>query len=676
VDLGVVLIDFKGGSAFDTLAGLPHVAGLVTNLDADPVELRRVRTSLDAELQRRQRMLRGPDPAALPALLLVVDEAGELLAQSPEFADLFARIGRIGRSLRVHLLLATQRWDDGRFRALDPHLRVRLCLRTFTRDDSRAVLGTDLAAGLPPTPGAGILSIDGTSRRIDVLAATGRLRPRSGRGTPRIWRPPLPHRIDLTHLPRTAPAQLAIGIIDVPEAQGQPPLVIDADGPGGNLVVAGGPRSGVSTALRTVVDAYARAPDGGHLAVHVLDLTGGLIALRDHPCVGTYAGPDADRGWLAEILAGLGDMIDERQRAQSVPRGRVLLVVDGAAGLRTPLHDAVDLEPTLLDVATRGLAFGVHLAAGIRRWADLRAPVLDACGTRVELRLADPKESHAGREAAQTVTCPGRGVLPDGHTVQIAVPDEIGPRSSTTRVTPILPLPQRVFAPAGYGDGAFPLGITGRAQRPVLLDVLGAGTHLTIAGNPRTGRSTALRRIVEYLRAASPDQVSLTVIDPRRQLGVDDLVLSRPSDITEHVRQLVDVLRSRLDAYLGSADAPAHPHHCIVIDDLPLAHDASGLLSRRGAVADLAELLPWSEELRLHLFVAHPAGAGRLGNDPVLAGLRGAGAAELLLAGDHDGLARRSRTSEPAGRGLFAQIGSSPILVQCYLDEPGDSPGG
>src|SRR6266511_1012798 len=112
--LSFVLVDFKGGAAFAGVAGLPHTAGLITNLQSEPTMVDRARTALLGEQVRRQRLLRDAGDLdsltryqrlradderlePLPRLLVVVDEFGELLAAHPEFLDLFTAIGRTGR---------------------------------------------------------------------------------------------------------------------------------------------------------------------------------------------------------------------------------------------------------------------------------------------------------------------------------------------------------------------------------------------------------------------------------------------------------------------------------------------------------------------------------------------------------------------------------------------------
>jgi DNA segregation ATPase FtsK/SpoIIIE, S-DNA-T family len=138
--LSFVLVDFKGGAAFAGLDALPHTAGLITNLSSHLALVDRMQAALRGEQERRQRLLRDagnldgirqyharralqPGLRPLPHLLLVVDELGELLAARPELLEALTAIARVGRSLGLYLLLASQRLDEGRIRALESHLR-------------------------------------------------------------------------------------------------------------------------------------------------------------------------------------------------------------------------------------------------------------------------------------------------------------------------------------------------------------------------------------------------------------------------------------------------------------------------------------------------------------------------------------------------------------------------
>ncbi|GCE10536.1 type VII secretion protein EccCb [Tengunoibacter tsumagoiensis] len=172
-----VLIDFKGGASFADFAALPHVAGIITNLQGDLTLVDRVYNSLLGEQQRRQRMLHEagnldnikqyqakwrltPDMEPMPHLVIIADEFAELIANRPDFLDLFVTMGRVGRSLGIHLLFATQRIEEGRIRGLEGHLRYRICLRTFSASESSSVLGKPDAYYLPSAPGIGYFKVD------------------------------------------------------------------------------------------------------------------------------------------------------------------------------------------------------------------------------------------------------------------------------------------------------------------------------------------------------------------------------------------------------------------------------------------------------------------------------------------------------------------------------------
>ncbi|GHD06786.1 type VII secretion protein EccCa [Zhihengliuella salsuginis] len=179
--LNMVLVDYKGGATFAPFAGMPHVAGIITNLSDEASLVDRIYASLEGEVLRRQQVLkdagnianitdyqlhraeRGHELPPLPHLFVVIDEFGELLAAQPDFIDLFMSIGRIGRSIGVHLLLSSQRIEAGKLRGLETHLSYRLGLRTLSEGESRTVLETPDAFHLPPLPGYGYLKVDTTT---------------------------------------------------------------------------------------------------------------------------------------------------------------------------------------------------------------------------------------------------------------------------------------------------------------------------------------------------------------------------------------------------------------------------------------------------------------------------------------------------------------------------------
>ncbi|GAA4292504.1 type VII secretion system ESX-4 FtsK/SpoIIIE family ATPase EccC4 [Mycobacterium paraffinicum] len=380
--LNILLVDFKGGATFLDFARAPHVSAVITNLADDAPLVARMRDALAGEMNRRQRLLRasgvvsaaayerarrqGAASTALPTLFIIVDEFSELLSQHPDFADLFVAIGRLGRSLGMHLLLASQRLDEGRLRGLDAHLSYRLCLKTLSAGESRAVLGTLDAHQLPNIPGAGYLrTSDGqlarfqaayvsgplpavapvaapgsgpsvrafgtqrvgeiihaiapgeSSERTALHAVLDRL---SGHGPPahQVWLPPLGPAPALHTVLRDAPlgsAALAVplGIVDRPFEQSRIPLMVDLRGAAGNVAVVGAPQSGKSTALRTLIMALAATHDPRQVQFYCLDFGGGaLTSTRTIQHVGAVAGR-AEQRLVARIVAECESVIRSRE---------------------------------------------------------------------------------------------------------------------------------------------------------------------------------------------------------------------------------------------------------------------------------------------------------------------------------------------------------------------------
>ena len=392
--LSLVLVDYKGGATFAGLERLPHTAGLITNLSDDLGLVDRMHDALFGELRRRQEILlqagnlpditeydrrrrEGRPLPPLPSLLLVVDEFSELLTAKPEFTELFLAIGRIGRSIGVHLLLASQRLEEGRLRGLESFLSYRIGLRTFNAQESRAVLGVPDAYELPPLPGSGYLKVDTTlferfkagfvsgpagamaaapvaapgacepfgllnrgrpaSAGPEAAGEAGEPAPAGGAGGPslldmvvgrlaeagspahQVWLPPLPAALPLDAV--TGPAstltgrlRVPLGLVDLPAQQRQEPFVADLSGATGHLAVLGAPQTGKSMLLRTLVTATALTHTPGEVAFHCVDLGGGALAsLAELPHVGTVCGR-LDPDRLRRTVHEVADLLDERER--------------------------------------------------------------------------------------------------------------------------------------------------------------------------------------------------------------------------------------------------------------------------------------------------------------------------------------------------------------------------
>lgn len=273
-----LLVDFKGGAAFEPLRGLPHVVGIVTDLDESEAE--RAVLSLRAELRHRESVLRDErirdvvelrPEVDLPRLVIVVDEFQAMIERFPELGAVIADIAARGRSLGVHLVLASQRPNGVVRDQVTANSPIRVSLRVMQRADSIAVVGTDAAAAIrSDLPGRGVIDVgDGIpvvfqSARVDA-ASLDRLR-NAHVGTERArrpWQDPLPTRLAPDELDRAAasarlePGAIPIGLVDVPERQRHDVLAW-TPASDGHLLVLGAPGSGRTTTLGAIARAAER----------------------------------------------------------------------------------------------------------------------------------------------------------------------------------------------------------------------------------------------------------------------------------------------------------------------------------------------------------------------------------------------------------------------------------
>lgn len=171
-EVGFVIIDFKGGGMVNQFRDLPHLLGAITNIDGKAIN--RSLKSIKAELQKRQRLFADADvnhidkyikkykagevSTPLPHLIIIVDEFAELKAEQPEFMKELISAARIGRSLGVHLVLATQKPSGQVNEQIWSNSRFKLCLKVQSQEDSNEVLKSPLAAEIKE-PGRAYLQV-------------------------------------------------------------------------------------------------------------------------------------------------------------------------------------------------------------------------------------------------------------------------------------------------------------------------------------------------------------------------------------------------------------------------------------------------------------------------------------------------------------------------------------
>ncbi|MGW6157999.1 type VII secretion protein EccCa [Streptomyces sp. NPDC055144] len=818
--LNFVLADFKGGATFAGMAQMPHVAAVITNLADDLTLVDRMGDSIRGELNRRQEMLRdagnyanihdyekaraaGAPLQPIPSLVLVIDEFSELLTAKPDFIEMFVQIGRIGRSLGVHLLLASQRLEEGRLRGLETYLSYRIGLRTFSAAESRAALGVPDAYELPNVPGSGFLKygtdemvrfkaayVSGTYRsgsaqtavaggplpmdRRPVLftaaevpvqyVAVPQQRPETapttddalsdtvldvivrrleaqGPAAHQVWLPPLdsPPSLD-SLLPGLAAVQgrgltqpgyegagrliVPAGLVDKPYEQRRDPLWCDFSGAAGHMQILGGPQSGKSTLLRSLIASFALTHTPYEVQFYGLDFGGGgLSAVAGLPHVGGVASrldPEKVRRTVAEVygvmmrreeyfrssgIASIGDFRARRARGDisvtDQPWGDVFLVIDGWGNFRT---DYEGLEPAVLDIAARGLGYGIHLVLTASRSMEVRANMKDHLMNRLELRLGDTMDSEFDRKVAANVPTgvPGRGQSPQKQHFMAAVPRIDGLTSDTdlaeataaltAEVTrhwtapgaPEVRLLPREFAadrlPPGnlFPDRGVSFALDEDNLEPVFLD-FESDPFFLIFGESESGKSNLLRLLIKRLTERyDGDSCKLFVVDNRRAL----LDVTPPSHLAEYIPMSnsmghhMDALADLMQRRTPTAEVTAQqlrdrswwrgPNVFVIIDDYDLVSTSSG-----NPLSGLTELLPFARDVGVRFIIARSsAGGGRAAYEPFIQRMKELGAQGLVLAGDPgegDLMGGVRPRPMPAGRGVFVSRKRGKPLVQTGL---------
>lgn len=377
-----LFVDYKGGSAFADCVELPHCVGLVTDLS--PHLVRRALTSLRAELQHREHLLnrkkakdlieleKRQDPDVPPALVLVIDEFAALASEMPEFVDGVVDIAQRGRSLGIHLIMATQRPAGVIKDNLRANTNLRIALRMADEADSRDVVDDGVAATFPASIPGRAIAKTGPGRLVpfqsayaggwttdeDGAAAEVRVAPLRF-GSAAEWEPDLPadsdaHEadlgpndqkrivstlirasetaalprprrpwlddlaplVDLHDLPNEGDTRIPLALVDVPEKQLQQSAVFAPDRDG-SLVIYGTSGSGKSTVLKTIATAAGMRPDLGRVQVYCLDFASGALgALNVLPHVGSVVdGADVER--IQRLLRTLDGEMDRRAAAFS-----------------------------------------------------------------------------------------------------------------------------------------------------------------------------------------------------------------------------------------------------------------------------------------------------------------------------------------------------------------------
>ncbi len=370
--LQFLLVDFKGGATFAALAGLPHTAAVLSDLDTLGTD--RALRSLESELRRRERILGtagAPDlerfrpidrSIRLPRLVVIIDEFAALARHDERLLPGLVSVAQRGRSLGFHLVLATQRPGACVSAEVRANTSVRIALRTVSSADSVDVIDVPDAAELDPrqpglalirtdgepvlfqTAGAGIGGADPDPAGLTVIPLDRWRRPQTAADRPpdpeaavselvevvraaapidasagsSLWVPPLPASLPAVGLPADRdPLSVPWALLDLPGEQRQETLSLDL-GVGGGVLLTGGPGSGRSTALAALAVTAAKRLDG-RMHLHVVDLGGRLSALSQLPVTGTAVFRAAGVETAAALIAALCTEVERRTRSFGAP---------------------------------------------------------------------------------------------------------------------------------------------------------------------------------------------------------------------------------------------------------------------------------------------------------------------------------------------------------------------
>ncbi len=534
-DLAIAVFDFKGGAGLGSCRDLPHSAGTLTDLDGHLA--RRALAALSHELTDRKAALVKAGHASLaeweaagaapPRLLVVADEYQELTVSYPEFLPDLARLAAQGRSLGLHLVLATQRPAGAVTPEIRANIGTTIALRVNSDAESRDLVGTSDAASIPRTfPGRAIIAT-GEARTIVQMAlpvldptppVTNAHAPRSAGSADHLadairaahstqtaqplWLAPLPPSLPLeSEAPPLATGALWLGRGDVPAARRQPALHWEFAR--GAIVIAGPPGSGRTSALRLL---GAQAKSSGLRPVWL----------------------PADPREAARTIALVGDdrevllLVDDADRALAD-----LLGVDHGRGAEA-LGKRVTSAPIALAVPVTG---------------SLR--IASQATTRVILAGATPTDDAVWgvpRNLHGTQPQPGRARVGIGNSwceAQVGWTDH----AADQPVVQSLPSTVNSALLEGLEPGSLVVGIGGDHAEPWVIDPARA---VLVIGAASAERDRVHASLVASC-AARKDGPSVNVVDnpllaSRRDLDQATMVLAEPS--TRTVR----------DAFRGDSD--------------------------------------------------------------------------------------------------------------------------
>ncbi|MGV0790649.1 type VII secretion protein EccCa [Mycolicibacterium sp. XJ1819] len=550
-----------------------------------------------------------------------------------------------------------------------------------------------------------------------LIATIGDQLAHYGPKAPRLWLPPLDEPIPLDDLLARADVpernwRWPLGEIDRPFAMRRDPLIFDATSGAANVLIHGGPKSGKTTALQTFILSAAALHSPRDVTFYCLDYGGGqLRPLEALAHVGSVASPPEPER-IRRTFGELEQLLRARQarghsgNGHRDEYGEVFLVIDNLYAFTRDNTDTFNTRNPLLakvtELVNTGMSYGIHVVVTTPNWLEVPLAMRDGLGLRLELKLADPRDSNvritgALRRPAEAVPAdqPGRGLtmaaehflfaqpaLSDIAVINARYPGETAPPVrllpqdlSPAAVAPLYPAPERVVVGQREEDLA-PVAVD-FAHNPLLM----------VFGDNKSGKTTLLRHLIRTIREHStPDQVAFTVID--RRLHLVDEPLFPDNEYTPNIDRVTPAMLG-LTALLEQRRPPAgltpqqlagwtyesgndsHTQYLIVddVDQIPDTPALSGPFAGQRPWTGLIGLLSQASELGLRVVVTARAtgSAHAVMTAPLLRRLNELQATTLMLSGNpqDSGKIRGQRFRRlPAGRAMLLDDGDAPTFVQ------------
>lgn len=648
-EVSFVIIDFKGGGMASQIAGLPHLIGTITNIDGQ--ELSRSLLSIEAELRRRQKVIKeyndshsdkvkdiydyidryksGSALSPLPHLIIVVDEFAELKAEQPEFMKELISAARIGRSLGVHLILATQKPAGQVDDQIWSNTNFQMCLKVASAADSKEVIKSDLAAHLVD-PGRGYLRVGNNTlfelfqsgysgekvpcfsgktitqmqEAIDYIKEYCEIN--SIKKLQDICLPPLRKLIDYPSSVDATQYFVPIGEYDDPENQYQGQFCIDPFSK--NVMVIGAARTGKTNILQTIIRSLADQYTPKEVSIYIIDFASMILKTFENlNHVGGVVTTSEDEKFK-NLIKLLYSEIELRKKkffelgvssyrayreAGKTDLPHIMLFIDNFTALRE-LY-LMDNDP-IQSICQSGITYGISVIVANSQTSGISYQYLSNFSTRIALYCNNSTEYHVLFDKCkhQLKDIPGRSIVQKDNLFyqcqmyrSFAGEKEVeqakiireyitaqSKKYGNLRAKPIPVIPETLHASELFAEhNALPkvaaeiiVGLNYETVDPFSIDLKTTGV-LAVSGRQHFGRKNFLRYLINAAETFHPQKTEFYIAD-----GIDRKLLDTQS--SSNVKEYVYLPEQALQMVKNIEATLATRYEAVLKGNLAILTDA------------------------------------------------------------------------------------------------------